>query len=75
MIISLDAYKAFEKNHTLLHNKSTGQTRDPIIIASDNIGSLQDAHSHHQPRWRETPSASTKIRTDKVVHSLHTYSV
>ena len=41
--------------------QSHGEIRDPIYISQHNKDSLQQAHSQHQLKWRETKCNSTKI--------------
>jgi hypothetical protein len=43
MFISLDAEKAFDKNLTSLHDKSSRESRDTWDISQHNKGSLQES--------------------------------
>ena len=53
------------KNPTSLHGKSPRENRCTSGILQHNKGSLQQAHSQYQLKWREIQSNSTKIRNNK----------
>jgi hypothetical protein len=62
MIISLDAEKAFEKNPTLIHDKSLEKIRNSRPIPKHNKSNIKETTSQHQTKSRETRSKPTKIR-------------
>jgi hypothetical protein len=64
MIISLYAEKAFDKNSTSLHDKSSRKIIGTRDIPQHNKGNVQNAHSQDQPKQRETQSISTKIQNE-----------
>lgn len=73
MIISLDypltKKKNFDKNPTPLHDKSSGEIRDSKNIPKHK-SNLEQAHSQHQIKWKETQSNSSKIRNNLRLSSL-----
>ena len=72
MIISLDAEKAFDKNPTSLYNKNHEEIRGTRDILQHNKGNLQQSHSQHQLKWRETQSNSATVRNNVASFSIPT---
>lgn len=71
MIISFVELKCFWKNSRLFHDKSCKEIRDRIELTRHNKGSLEQAYTQYQIKWREFKATPLASKTEGCPLSLY----